>query len=125
MKDIEFRAWLKDEYKMVDVLEIDLAYKMIVFRFSETGKNEKRTFDQINLMQFTGLCDKNGKKIFEGDIVKAKINNNPYLIKFEDCKFICVDKYYCSIKMIQFAFDRFECEVIGNVHENKELLEEK
>lgn len=66
---------------------------------------------------FTGLTDKNGKKIFEGDMVKARHNQNLYTVYFEDCRFFIEDCYGNVIRMHQDAINHLDCEIIGNIHE--------
>lgn len=75
--------------------------------------------------QYTGLTDKNGKKIFEGDILKAHHNDYPYLVSYEECRFKIEDKWGNRIKMTQNAINWFEVEVIGNIFDNPELLNDK
>lgn len=80
--------------------------------------------------QYTGLCDKNGKKIFEGDICQIKnhrlISEVPFVIEWEDFVYNGwvwealdenknEDSFTASAARI--------CEVIGNIHDNPELLE--
>ena len=71
--------------------------------------------------QFTGLTDKNGKMIFEGDI--CKVGNLIYKVVFEySCWWfkILSNKVYCCPAFNSHCGER--CEVIGNIHDNPELL---
>lgn len=80
--------------------------------------------DPNTIGQYTELEDKNGTKIFEGDIIKARHNANVYIVKFEECRFKIEDCWGNMIKMTQEAINHFECEVIGNIYDNPELIKE-
>lgn len=72
--------------------------------------------------QFTGLTDKNGTKIFEGDV--CKVGNLIYKVVFEYSAWwfkILSNKVYCCPAFNSHCGDL--CEVIGNIHDNPELLE--
>ena len=87
--------------------------------------------------QFTGLTDKNGKKIFEGDIVKAiqteydeDKEQEPIVFEvigemiFEDACFGLRAKHFVDFYSPMWQEDNVELEVIGNIHDNPELLGE-
>lgn len=77
------------------------------------------------LGQYIGLKDKNEANIFEGDILKSKHNANYYYVYWKDNRFFIEDVWGNLIKPIQRAITHFECEVIGNIHDNPELVEIK
>lgn len=68
MREIKFRAWLKKEKEMVNVSSIHLGTKRINYGYSKGGTrygNASAEFNEIELMQFTGLYDKNKVPIYE------------------------------------------------------------
>lgn len=72
------------------------------------------------LMQFTGLKDKDGVEIYEGDIVKAA-GEHPAQVGFLDGSFTIKHNGYNGLAINEVATDRYE--VIGNIYQNHELLE--
>ncbi len=135
MREIKFRAWSKAYSQMLIVTTINFKDNMIVARNLE---NERplcliNSSDQFELMQFTGLYDKNGKEIYEGDIVQGfrrlavvKIGhvhndkNSIYGVFAEWVKYGLIEAQYID------KIDKGDyIEVIGNIYENKNLLKEK
>ena len=126
MKNIKYRAWYIENKKMMrvvamyfrnpqqkyknqwekrDSMTLDLAYRPL-----DSSGWQNISFSAVVLMQYIGLKDKNGKEIYEGDIVKNR-DGQIYEIEF---KFNSFNGKY----MVDF----WELEVIGNIWENPELL---
>ena len=132
----KFRAWDKENKKMLVVNDIcNLFWENTFFECYELvpdpkGKreyeliNHRIDFEDCVFMQSTGLVDKNGQEIFEGDIVHAYS---------EDARLIGTIEYFDNAYCIKTKNGVYNSlwinaeyyEVIGNIYENPELLEEE
>jgi len=134
MRKIKFRFWDVVKEEMSDVaLMIDGDGK--IYEWDSYGMDSDETIRYI-LMQYTGLKDKNGKEIYEGDIVR---DSNGYMgwIEWIAPKFKVAHKQvdYKSFSIVndEEIFDWYVdyvslrknlWEIIGNIHENPELLDD-
>lgn len=131
---IKFRAWVKESKKMIHVGSIDLANKVIYYSYwqqSEEGNNlfgDAITFDETVLMQSTGLFDKNGKEIFEGDVVIAWSQGvkGTFEIKrrIDGLLLLCPARKDGEFWYLSPTEDgREDIEIIGDIYQNPDLLE--
>jgi len=120
-----FRAWDKKTQTMLDVSLIDFKKSVLIGEHWEFGETNFINFDEIELMQSTGLFDRNSKEVFVGDIIKCTRGcpHEVYLEKEYGGTFIGgMPAIYLKGIREGYAWTEHE-EIIGNVYENKELLE--
>lgn len=121
----KFRAWDKENQIMLDVSLIDFKKRVLVGEHFEFGETNFISSDKIELMQSTGLFDRNGKEVFVGDIVKCTrgCHHEVYLEKEYGGTFIGgMPAVYLKGLNEGYAWTEAE-EIIGNIYENPELLE--
>jgi len=119
MREIKFRAWDKVNKIMNEVCIINFDDNNVGLK---PDYDYTLSFEDIELMQYTGLKDKNGKEIYEGDIVKSNYKTGNLVVFFvRGCFRLTYSKELIGIWLEIHLFE--ELEVIGNIYENPELLE--
>ena len=146
MRDIKFRANVrKASHSILRIIDMDFNNQMACLIIDEQRCEQKNYwFNEIDIMQYTGLKDKNGKEIYEGDILSFLVKSNrpsPYICEvkwlermgsFEAVynnkghslflsdiieQYNAPDDTLCHLPQEDRSF-----EIIGNIHENPELL---
>lgn len=120
----KFRAWLKKEQKMDNYIDHISWLEDELYCIGD-GITYMVSAEDLELMQSTGLVDKNGKEIFEGDIVKmAKdVYSEPTyyeVVRHRGGAYRLESKQHGCELWLRHT----DCEVVGNIYENPELLEE-
>lgn len=145
-REIKFRAWDKIDKEMFRVIMLTAPQGKDYLIVS--GRGGSTTTDKGNciLMQFTGLKDKNGKEIYEGDIVRIRHEEDMHEHEEEGCEKGCTfgDDAWKTIEVkwdseiagyffdsealfgheynLPIVTEGYETEIIGNIYENPELL---
>lgn len=124
----KFRCW-DERVGLTEVVSIDFFRKKIKINHWEYGDSNFFPLDEVVLMQSTGLKDKNGVEIFEGDIVVNQYGNVGYVAYLQqEAGFVVVLKksdYRLGHRNTGESYDvTTNHEVIGNIHSNPELLEQ-
>lgn len=123
MRDLKFRVWNKIS-QCIESWESMLEHGDF-YRFINNN--------EYPLMQFTGLTDKNGADIYEGDFIKNKHGRISVVVWHEysacwDCTFVS-DEHLVDSKKAYEGFDnskwKYNVEIIGNIHQHPELLNNK
>ncbi|MFP7220171.1 YopX family protein [Bacillus subtilis] len=124
MRQIKFRAWHKKWDRLIN--DIFLGDSEVKFPIGNTSDilNINEEYSNLIFQQYTGLKDKNGREIYEGDIVIDGHKNSAEVVFDDGC--FCVIGYLGDLRTHPlrdslFCGERFEA--IGNIYENPELLE--
>lgn len=143
MRELKFRVWdnLEKDYLNEEDIAIDNLGNIFIFERYDNNDSDlwyTRLLPDLDnkrhvIEQYTGLKDKNGRDIYEGDIVKyyPRHNGVPYRVYWanESAKFLIGRKGVVGqeLSSVMYNLDtgRILLEVIGNVHKNPELLEEE
>lgn len=135
MRDIKFRVWDKETKHMHicgedvhDTINFEIETNRAYYYNLQNGCGSLREDSDYVLMQYTGLKDKNGKEIYEGDIIKICAEG----LGGEAIGKIVYDEYDLAFVLRNEVEELSEClwyaeqqlEVIGNIYDNPELLRE-
>jgi len=112
-RQIKFRAWSNGQKAMLEVGDnYGTTHDLDCCNYFKSGQD-------VELMQFTGLTDKNGKDIYEGDILLSGPKSSTYNreVKWKDGMFVLLPNRGVYYDYIMTGH------IIGNIHENPELME--
>lgn len=151
-REIKFRAWDFNLKEMIDVDDIQFYrgddVEVNGIKLKPKPRSEHPTIintrsawriadgQDVVLMQFTGLLDKNGKEIYEGDIVETSVNKKRWEVLQKDYSYMFATNHITQIPMWKnwtggYFFWEFlqllkkakgEIEIIGNIYSNPELI---
>jgi uncharacterized phage protein (TIGR01671 family) len=146
MREIKFRAWIKKESRMAEVQNLSQNGKSIVVDDSDMDGAYNRHFgkEKYELMQYTGLKDKNGKEIYEGDIIAGYkgdfVHNVIGVVKYCGLSFVFEgtteenryeisggkgNNYWRYTVTNSSVKELPEIEIIGNIYEHPHLINAK
>lgn len=118
MRQIKFRAWDVENQEMIDG-------DSLAFDYYEPLCDQLRDSDEMKFMQFTGLKDRNGVEVYEGDVVKYLTHTAHVFWSPQDFGFVHYNEVIGGYAGLSFFTGYKDFEVIGNIHQHPELLEQK
>lgn len=139
MREIKFKAY-HSEYGVGSVISMSFYEKTREINgdtecyayYPKMNDSLLTSYNDVELMQYTGLKDKNGAEIYEGDILSTDLSRPYLIVEFRNGAFMyqCHDSGRNYYDFMEPANERLKIntkyhEVIGNIYENPELLERK
>lgn len=128
-----YRVFDNDDKKMHDVIFLNYENNSVEW-YNDKNKKRAAFIEEVPTVQCTGLKDKNGKLIYEGDIVSVKVETQDFFgedeyysenykgeIIFEKGE-IAIDVIDTTKHPISLYYHAKDCEIIGNIYENSELI---
>lgn len=120
MREIKYRAWYLDQELMCDVDGFDFPNKqMIVYHHGFYNGQETCGIDDLPIMQYIGIKDKEEKEIYEGDIVEDK-HGRRNIVRFLNGLFLIGN---WNVHGFINSFQEFK--VVGNIYQTPELIKEE
>lgn len=122
MREIKFRAWDKNKKIMIDDYYQDICKHYPAVKLGEYISKTVRAVGEYyeTYMQYTGLKDKNGKEIYEDDVIEED-SGLYYQIIFENG---CFGYFNNPTRLCENSIEEYDIKIIGNIYENPELLKE-
>ena len=126
MREIKFRAWVKEKKAIFEVVLINYVTKKVTYLLERVGhllSIRDAKFNDVELMQYTGLKDKNNKEIYDGDIIFLHGSKYKVIFKTEGARFVLRNNEF-ELEITFINNNNKRMEIIGNIYENPELMEE-
>ena len=136
-REIKFRAWDKLEKPWNEEFKKEMIYNVAGIEFwinsiriVDEDRHNWIDFKDVEIMQYTGIKDKNGKEIYEGDIIRLKHHIDKRINVVGKVVFLSEQASFGIIDDLGQEYPLFrntteQIEIIGNIYENSELLEGK
>jgi uncharacterized phage protein (TIGR01671 family) len=128
MREIKFRAWIFQEERMADVLDLEFRHNRIRVDHSDMDgshafySNIGNKKPRYILMQYTGLKDNNGKEIYEGDVLHHNYYQEKGIVIWHASQSRWALEYSDKKTQELFPIDSLSFKILGNIYENPELF---